>query len=728
MQVSGMKVYRPGMFVSIVLDWLIYGNQAWGYFLSNLLYLSGAAVTMYFFCRALSKRWLQTNSVLFALSSASLFAANPLHCQTISWMVGRGDPLSALFYLLALLFFVYFLEKPRRLMMALSLSMFVVALSVKELPVGAAPVTSVLAFFWMEESASFRSRLLNAIRFSSPFWIALVLYFIIRYLCIGTLGGGYVDGVGAGQLAAMLKHWLDRDTIERIFLPVSSEVARQSLYALPVLRVLDTFIFTIACIRLLSGCWSWRWVFLMAALMLTAAAPIFQLWGLGPNLEGSRFYFFLSISLSMLAPLFLFHPPREALAKGSSEAQINPGRYGFALTLLSIATQLALVFMLARITFKTNGLWVHAGKEDLHLSEECQQLAEKTDKQRHIVLFGIPDDYHGANLILNRTMFQLMLSPPIAKEDYGSRFLTTIPIMYGPEQYVNGSRLREIFKSPDVIGPYLWLRNKQRLKLIDLPTISDRDLKPLTQLTPLSTYPGGFRRGGHRLNGDYLVTLENLDLNPLVVDCIEFDLTATGSSEEPLKVFWTGSSSPPPPEPEEEAPAEFVAAVKLRHVDGTQTVRIRLGHYWRWYACGRIISLEIVPPPSTTCRIQNIRLVPYSAIAPTLKLSTKAQDHYLSTLPQGKVDLSVDKGTLAGASSMQLEVGKSNFFFDNFADRSDVDPVAFKISVPSGAKTLSLENSGKYFPGPGYYQLRLRCLDQQGSAVGECSDPVTLLK
>jgi hypothetical protein len=301
MQVPGMKVYRPGMFLTIVIDFLCYGAKAWGYLLTNFLYFTGDILVFYLLCRALTKDWPLLNSALFALFSAAFFTVNPLHCETISWMVGRGDPVSAFFYLSSLLFFAYSLSKPHILTKSVSILLFAIALSIKEMPVALPVLTTILPFFWWLNEVSFRRRVANALRYSLPFWVTVAVYFVIRYLCLGTLGGGYVGGVGAQQISAMLRHWADLDTVQRIFVPVTQELANQSFFSLSALRALNIVALALACLRMLSGCWSWRWTALMATFLVTTALPILQLWGIGPNLEGGRFYFYLSLPLSTLA-------------------------------------------------------------------------------------------------------------------------------------------------------------------------------------------------------------------------------------------------------------------------------------------------------------------------------------------------------------------------------------------------------------------------------------------
>jgi hypothetical protein len=743
MQVPGMKVYRPGMLLTILLDFVLYGSKAWGYFLSNLSYFCADVVTLYFLCRALTRDWFQNNAVVFAFSSAALFAISPLHCETISWMVGRGDPDSAFFYLLSLLLFVGYLNRlsvdklnavsTSSKMLVLSVLSYAVALSIKEMPVGLPAVASVIAFFW-SDSREFKSRALNALRLSVPFWATVAIYFLIRYMCLGTLGGGYGGGVGAQQVSAMLKHWLDRDTIERLFLPVTSEVARESVFSVPILRTLYTVVCSLAVIRVFSGCCSWRFTFLILALLATTAVPIFQLWGLGPNLEGGRFYFYLSIPLSMIIPLLLFHPVTRVVAEQdeasalkppgeTSRVQLNPGRFGFPITAVTIATQLLLIVMLVRVASKTNLLWVHAGKEDLHLSQECQKLAREIDKQRQIVLLGVPDDYHGAHLILNRTMFDLMLRPPFVPEDLASRFLTTIPLVYGPEEYINASRLKELLKRPDVVGPYVWLRDKHAFQLIHLSQeIDEANLSNLNKR--LSTISSEYKDSDHHGIGDYSVFLDDLNLNPLDADCIEFELIGTDLASDQVQVFWNGEDRLASSNSDS---AEQSVRISIARSNGSRTIRIRLGHYWRWYSGGRIKSLELFPPHGKSVRIEKIKILPYGSIAPSLTVQSGSADPYFAIATDKPVNLSIGRKAVPSVGSMQLEIGKNSYFFDNFEKQNELDPAAFKISLLADAKAFDLDTK-KFLPTAGFYQLRLRCLNGQGHPIGEFSDPVTLVR
>ncbi len=102
MEIPTMKVYRPCLLLSLVADYAFWGTKAYGYFITNIAFLLAAALMLYLVLIELTRSWYRPRSVLFAIFSAALFASSPLHCESISLMVGRVDIICAFFYLLAL--------------------------------------------------------------------------------------------------------------------------------------------------------------------------------------------------------------------------------------------------------------------------------------------------------------------------------------------------------------------------------------------------------------------------------------------------------------------------------------------------------------------------------------------------------------------------------------------------------------------------------------------------
>lgn len=84
-------LYRPLTILSLAVNHLILGSDAWGYHLVNVL-LHGAATIL--FWRLLAS-WGITP--LAALLAAAIFAVHPIHQEVVNIIVGRSELLAALF-------------------------------------------------------------------------------------------------------------------------------------------------------------------------------------------------------------------------------------------------------------------------------------------------------------------------------------------------------------------------------------------------------------------------------------------------------------------------------------------------------------------------------------------------------------------------------------------------------------------------------------------------------
>jgi hypothetical protein len=771
MQIPGMNVYRPWLMCSLVNDWLFFHAQAWGYYLTNLIYFIAVVLLLYVVVRQLTEDWGKVRSSATALMSALLFAASPLHCESVSWAVGRVDIIAACFYLLGFSCFLYSLRKRSKRFEIFGVSAFIFALGTKEMAVGLPVLVAAVAFlwgngnwFWPRRSISGSTggpspspslslnlwqRFKHAVVSSLPLWITLGCYFVIRMLCLKTLVGGYVGGFGASQLSEMVHHWLDPDTIRRLCIPLNNELYGANPMYGTLVGMTELVIATVALVRILAGYASWRWLIFLAVWCATAAAPIFQLWGLGYNLEGARFYFFLSLPISLIIPVLLFHPSSSDL---SSESE--PGQSGVkkpqswiniekALYLTGSMATLALLVLLQKATMQTNMLWVHAGKEVKRLSDACQVLVNTHPGQTKFLILGIPKDNAGAHMILNGTTFDIVLRPPFTKSDYAERLLNCDAVMYSPEQYVNGSQLRWMLDRKDVSGPYVWSREKQALLKFDYHTqrLANGEM-PLPVINLSGSGP--------------VFDLGKID--PLDYQFLQFDLKV--DSEGPVSglVSWTGANKASSPQSSRSAAEEsrfatedsksaagdskFVAegsrsaSAPFGLAGGTragefQIVTINLGHYWRWYTQGGIRRIHITLPPGMACDVRNVRLLPPALCAPALstEMTNSAQENpYAASVSTSPVRLLLAPAAVPGAKSVALEIGRQDYFFDNFQDDGKVSAVAKTNVYPADTTSIPLDTNvgSAIFPGPGFYQIRAQYLNAKGQKIGASSDPVTL--
>ena len=108
--------YQPLSWLSLGLDYLVWGMDPFGYHLTNVILHCFNAVVFYFLCLKLlalsaggaikERAYKLTLAAVFA---ALFFAVHPLRVESVAWVTERRDVLCGLFYLLTLLWYI----KPR---------------------------------------------------------------------------------------------------------------------------------------------------------------------------------------------------------------------------------------------------------------------------------------------------------------------------------------------------------------------------------------------------------------------------------------------------------------------------------------------------------------------------------------------------------------------------------------------------------------------------------------
>jgi len=114
-----------------------------------------------------------------AFSAATLFALHPVHIESVAWVSGVSDPLTALSLIGSFLAYLRFHQGNRWGWLGLSLMLFVVGLLEKETTVILGPLVFVYAWLYAEES-SWISRFAGALKHFLPFFTLTVLYGLLR--------------------------------------------------------------------------------------------------------------------------------------------------------------------------------------------------------------------------------------------------------------------------------------------------------------------------------------------------------------------------------------------------------------------------------------------------------------------------------------------------------------------------------------------------------------------
>lgn len=100
------EFWHPLTWLSLMLDYQLYGLNAGGYHLTNLiLHILSTLLLFWLFNR-------MTGAIWKSAFVAAFFALHPLHVESVAWIAERKDVLSTFFFMLTLCLYVYYTEKP----------------------------------------------------------------------------------------------------------------------------------------------------------------------------------------------------------------------------------------------------------------------------------------------------------------------------------------------------------------------------------------------------------------------------------------------------------------------------------------------------------------------------------------------------------------------------------------------------------------------------------------
>jgi len=118
--------YRPLHILSYVIDYSLWGLNAFGYHLTNVILHILVALCVYWFITVLY------NNKLLSLLTSILFLIHPIQTETVASVSVRGDSIAALFMLLCLIFYIKAHGGSRISFYILTLFSYILALLTKE--------------------------------------------------------------------------------------------------------------------------------------------------------------------------------------------------------------------------------------------------------------------------------------------------------------------------------------------------------------------------------------------------------------------------------------------------------------------------------------------------------------------------------------------------------------------------------------------------------------------
>lgn len=172
--VAGSNYWRPTFILWLIINFNLFGVEtSVGWHITNIL-LNACVITLsYFFLRRLNLSGMVAGAIVL------VFAAHPVHTESVAWISGSPDLLLALALLGSLWFVKSLSEKSTSLNWSLALIFYAIALGAKEVAI-LFPLV-VIAFLWKEKSLS------ESVKVAAPFVVLAALYFFVRLLIIGAV-------------------------------------------------------------------------------------------------------------------------------------------------------------------------------------------------------------------------------------------------------------------------------------------------------------------------------------------------------------------------------------------------------------------------------------------------------------------------------------------------------------------------------------------------------------
>ena len=182
--------YRPLTFLSLYYDFKIWGNNSFGYHLTNIIVNAICSALVFFIFLLILKKFGIRARENIALFSALLFTAHPMHVESVSWIAGRTDILSTMFFLAAFITHIKSYEKSLYIIFACML--FYLSLLSKEVAV-AFPF-SILAYEYISNKRLKKDSLVRI----TAYFAFLILYLFLRHRYGGVIVPDVNNDIVAG--------------------------------------------------------------------------------------------------------------------------------------------------------------------------------------------------------------------------------------------------------------------------------------------------------------------------------------------------------------------------------------------------------------------------------------------------------------------------------------------------------------------------------------------------
>jgi len=298
--------YRPVQTLSYIAAFQVGGLAPWPFHLINILFHILASALVYLIC--LELKIPSTAAVI----GAAIFATHPVHTETVAWAAGTPDASCAVFYFLALLFWLKFMSTTQRKWQWLAAVSFLAALFSKEMAVTLPAIVLLIMF---KDGRIARDGVKKGVLDLAPLLLAGVIYVTVRLMALGFLSTTHLN-IQAGVLDWItLALRVFGQYIQYAFVPYPL-----SAYHLIPLHFTDRILSTLLYVLLIAVAGftaslldrKFRGVGLWAIAFAVMLIPVFNFTGISLTFFAERYLYIPSLAVSIIAALILSRSERNA--------------------------------------------------------------------------------------------------------------------------------------------------------------------------------------------------------------------------------------------------------------------------------------------------------------------------------------------------------------------------------------------------------------------------------
>jgi len=713
MQDSSTEIfYRPLIEVSFALDQFLSGANPLGYHLSNFGYALIASLALFSIARSLARRFDVAGANLIAFCSALLFSVSPLHTEVVSWLIGRVDGLSTMFYLIAFWLFLK-VEQGKTLLNSpagfLSLAAFVLALLSKEMA-ASLPFTIFACAAFTSDEQRLSSKMRQSAIAVLPYFVVLLAYFVLRYLATGQVLGGYVGAVGEANVFTIATI-VDRVVhFWKIAYPFNEELIERNSGIENAFRAFYVLAGVYLIARLRSGDFGKARLKLTGFLvcwLVIQLLPLYQVFMIHNTLAGSRLFYLSSAVLSIIAAVVLI-PDYRSTGKRTLRF-IAPGA-----AFLFMAA-IVLSFVVGKLN---NRCWLEAAQHVEQMQIEINNAVAILPPDKKLLLAYSPIQVLGAHMFNRYYLVQSLLSPPLLCPDISARVAVLEPRFYTYDHLIPSGPLRRKLGEPEKYQTVYWNVDDRKL-------VSMRSGDAFAREGAEAELPAlQLSQGEH---GAVDITAAN-PVDPALVRFVDVEIENSHPLDDRSKdviVLGFDRRRKPPKGVDNWVQADLDLSKKV------QTVRFPVDQKLAWFLHKEMSKWSINLRDKPNLKVVSARLNDGLDLIPRLKIDGEtAQERNDGAYRPLKYPLrfDYDVSNIPGAVSCHFELSRprSMFQLENFTYR-DVQPSkkamrSWEVDGTMGSVKLDRD----LLTEKACYQVRIFARKADGSICGVSSDLIDL--